>query len=169
MNHTEILQSLNISETMIQSRGLFGYDEALILEIVEVDPEGREFMLAPAAAMAWRAMKDAAAQQNIPLELVSAHRSVARQVEIIRTKLDGGMAIAEILTQVAPPGYSEHHTGRAVDIASCAADALEEIFEKTPSFAWLIAHAGVFGFTLSYPRGNALGYTYEPWHWCFQP
>ena len=23
--------------------------------------------------------------------------------------------------------------------------------------------------TMSYPRGNAQGYAYEPWHWCFKP
>jgi D-alanyl-D-alanine carboxypeptidase len=21
---------------------------------------------------------------------------------------------------------------------------------------------------MSFPRGNAQGYSYEPWHWCFQ-
>jgi zinc D-Ala-D-Ala carboxypeptidase len=167
MNHFETLQTLGITEAAILSRGLFRYDEALVLELVEVNTEGREFMLAPSAAVAWRAMKTAAASDNIPLNLVSAHRSVARQIEIIRAKLDDGMVIAEILKLVAPPGYSEHHTGRAVDIASCADDVLEEIFENTASFAWLQIHAGEYGFTLSYPRGNALGYAYEPWHWCF--
>jgi zinc D-Ala-D-Ala carboxypeptidase len=167
MNHFEMLLSLGITEAAILSRGLFRYDEALVLELVEVNAEGREFMLAPSAAVAWRAMKTAAARDNIPLNLVSAHRSVARQIEIIRAKLDGGMVIAEILKLVAPPGYSEHHTGRAVDIASCTDDVLEEVFENTASFAWLQTHASEYGFTLSYPRGNVLGYAYEPWHWCF--
>lgn len=167
MNHLETLLSLGITGAMIQSRGLFRYGEATALEVVEVNDEGREFMLAPAAAKAWRLMKAAAMAEGVPLDLVSAHRSMARQIEIIQSKLADGMVIAEILTLVAPPGYSEHHTGRAVDIASCAADVLEEIFESTASFAWLREHAGEYGFTLSYPRGNALGYAYEPWHWCF--
>lgn len=167
MNHSKTLQSLGITEAMIQSRDFFRYDEATALEIVETNSEGREFMLAPAAASAWRMMKAAATSHGVPLDLVSAHRSVARQIEIIESKLADGLQIAEILTLVAPPGYSEHHTGRAVDIASCAADVLEEIFESTTSFAWLREHAGEYGFTLSYPRGNALGYAYEPWHWCF--
>ncbi len=167
MNHSEILLSLGITDAMIQERGLFRYDEATTLEVVEINSEGREFMLAPAAASAWRLMKAAAVADGVTLDLVSAHRSVVRQIEIIRSKLADGMQITEILTLVAPPGYSEHHTGRAVDIASCAADVLQEIFENTPSFAWLQSRAGEFGFTLSYPRGNALGYAYEPWHWCF--
>ncbi|MNW15580.1 D-alanyl-D-alanine carboxypeptidase [compost metagenome] len=45
---------------------------------------------------------------------------------------------------------------------------LEEVFEQTPAFAWLQANADRFGFVLSFPRGNACGYLYEPWHWCYQ-
>ncbi len=168
MDHIETLQALGITQAMIYARGLHRYTEAVTLEVVEVNAEGREFMLAPMAASAWHAMRAAAAAHKVPLELVSAHRSVARQIEIIQAKLAEGTPITEILSYVAPPGYSEHHTGCAVDIASCAADVLEEIFEQTQSFAWLQNHAREFGYTLSYPRGNALGYAYEPWHWCFQ-
>ena len=25
-----------------------------------------------------------------------------------------------------------------------------------------------FGFTMTYPKGNAEGYLYEPWHWCWK-
>ena len=169
MHHNDLLQNLGITDAMILSRGLFRYAEASTLELAERNDEGREFFLAPVAAQAWRAMKAAAVVEGVPMELVSAHRSVARQVEIISARLATGMPITEILMLVAPPGYSEHHTGNAVDIASNAADALEEIFELSPTFTWLSEYAADFGFTLSYPRGNALGYAYEPWHWCHQP
>ena len=67
----------------------------------------------------------------------------------------------------APPGCSEHHTGRAVDIGTPHCKVLDEEFEQTEAFDWLVRFAGKFGFRLSYPRGNSCGYAYEPWHWCF--
>ena len=103
------------------------------------------------------------------LEVVSAFRSIDRQIEIIQNKLDRSMAIEQILTLSAPPGYSEHHTGCAIDFNTPVCVATEEEFENTLAYRWLQEHAGSFGFTLSYPRDNTLGFIYEPWHWCFQP
>jgi len=67
-----------------------------------------------------------------------------------------------------PPGYSEHHTGRAVDLATPGCPPLTEEFETTAAFAWLVRHAHRFGFTMRYPRGNRFGIAYEPWHWAVQ-
>jgi D-alanyl-D-alanine carboxypeptidase len=72
-----------------------------------------------------------------------------------------------VLSVTAPPGYSEHHTGRAVDVATPGSPVLETTFEQTRAFSWLQKHANNFGFYLSFPQGNASGYQYEPWHWCF--
>ena len=67
----------------------------------------------------------------------------------------------------AAPGYSEHHTGRAVDIGTPGCPPLEEAFEDTAAFAWLSRNAGAAGFRMTYPRGNPQGVIYEPWHWLF--
>jgi D-alanyl-D-alanine carboxypeptidase len=85
---------------------------------------------------------------------------------LILGKLAKGRSIDEVLTVNAPPGCSEHHSGRAVDVGCAGTAPLEESFETTPAFAWLQRHAAAFGFSLSYPRGNRHGYLYEPWHWC---
>ncbi len=124
-------------------------------------------MLIPEAAQAWRQMAAAAARDGVTLRLASAYRSLERQVEILRGKLDEGVSLEEILRESAPPGYSEHHTGRAVDITTPESDRLEEAFENTEAFAWLMGHAAEFGFSLSFPRGNRFGYAYEPWHWFY--
>jgi LAS superfamily LD-carboxypeptidase LdcB len=42
---------------------------------------------------------------------------------------------------------------------------LNEAFEKTQAFEWLIENATRFNFRLSYPRKNNMGIVYEPWHW----
>jgi D-alanyl-D-alanine carboxypeptidase len=68
----------------------------------------------------------------------------------------------------AIPGYSEHHTGRALDLHTGEAEPLSETFELEPAFAWLQEHALTYGFTMSYPKNNELGIAYEPWHWCYR-
>lgn len=75
----------------------------------------------------------------------------------------------DILRVNAAPGFSEHHTGRAIDIGTVDSPVLEEEFENTSAYRWLQANAQRFGFQLSYPRGNAAGIIFEPWHWCYHP
>jgi D-alanyl-D-alanine carboxypeptidase len=77
------------------------------------------------------------------------------------------MGIADILKINAAPGYSEHHTGRALDLTTADSPPLEVGFETTQAYAWLVEHAGEHGFRLSYPRDNPHGINYEPWHWAF--
>lgn len=167
-NVSLVLASLGISDELLARKRLPFHPDAQELAIAETDANGREYLLVPQAAQAWRAMKRAAQQDGVVIEIVSAFRNVERQAEIIRAKLARDMAIETILTLSAPPGYSEHHTGRAIDINTPGCEATEEPFELTDAFRWLMQHAGRFDFTLSYPRGNPLGFIYEPWHWCHQ-
>ena len=112
-------------------------------------------------------MRDAASTNDVDLQVVSAFRSADYQLGIIERKLARGQSVAEILHVSAAPGYSEHHSGRALDLTTPGFVALEEEFETSSAFAWLRANAGRFGFTLSYPRGNPHAIAYEPWHWCW--
>jgi len=158
---------LGITPAMIAARGLRPHAEARRLQPVGLGTDGRDKLLVPDAARAWLAMREAAARDGIALHLISAFRSVEFQAALIRNKLRKGQTIAEVLRVNAPPGYSEHHTARALDIGDGVTPALDEAFEQAPAYAWLRAHAGAFGFQLSYPRENAEGYLYEPWHWCW--
>jgi D-alanyl-D-alanine carboxypeptidase len=158
---------LGISLHLVQVRGLLECEEAIDLEVAEVAGDGRNHLLAPPAADAWRNLRAAALCDGISLFIVSAFRSVDRQAEIIRQRLVTGAHIEEVLTLCAPPGFSEHHTGRAIDLSTPDSRALEVEFDQTTAFTWLIDRAAEFGFYLSYPIGNQLGYQYEPWHWCF--
>lgn len=168
--HTELFavaQELGISRSLIAVRGLTACAEAHDLEVVEVGADGKAHSLAPAAAQAWRLLRGAAQADGIELFIVSAFRSIKRQAEIVRCKLAAGQVLEDILAVCAPPGFSEHHTGRAVDLASPGVALLEPEFDQTPAFAWLMQRAKEFGFCLSFPAGNPQGYGYEPWHWCF--
>lgn len=150
------------------SRKLPLCEEAKQLVSIGNDVNGREQRLTPRAAESWQRMQQAAAAEGVQLLVVSAYRSVEYQCALIQRKLDRGLKIEQILKINAAPGYSEHHTGRALDITAPDCPPLEEGFETTRAFAWLTQNAGRFGFRLSYPRGNPHGINYEPWHWAFQ-
>ena len=169
MNSTSssIIEQLGISRDTLVARGLCEYQEAGRLEVAEIEDDGREHLLVPAAAHAWRKLKSAALDDQILVFIVSGFRSIERQEEIIRRKLRSGACIEDIVRVCAPPGYSEHHTGCAVDVSTPGCPLLEESFKETLAFLWLASHANSFGFYLSYPKGNSCGYQYEPWHWCF--
>jgi D-alanyl-D-alanine carboxypeptidase len=141
--------------------------EPRALACIGADVYGRPQWLAARAARAFVRMREAAAANGIALEVVSAFRSAEYQLGILRRKRENGIAIDEILRVSAAPGYSEHHSGRAVDITTPGYAPVEEEFERSPAFAWLRRHASRFGFRLSYPRRNRHGIAYEPWHWCW--
>jgi len=138
-------------------------------QLASIGPDvfGREQFLTPPAANALHAMLAAAAADGIELQVVSAFRSVDYQSGLLRNKLDKGLSIEQILEVSAAPGYSEHHSGRAVDFSTPHYPVLEESFAASEAFAWLHRRAAAFGFQLSYPRGNRHGVAYEPWHWYY--
>jgi D-alanyl-D-alanine carboxypeptidase len=150
------------------ARGLPPQAEAIRLVSIGANPDGRDISLEPAAAAAWARMRDAAAAGGLTLVAISGFRSIERQDEIIRGRLSKGEKIDGILRTMAAPGHSEHHTGRAIDLAAPGEPLLTEGFSQTREFSWLVAHAHEYGFQLSYPKNNTHGIAFEPWHWCFR-
>lgn len=159
-------QALNIdTQSLAQPR----YNTAAQLVDVGNDCFERPTKLHPQAATAWSKMQQAAAEDGIELQLVSAFRSLPYQAALIQKKLDSGQPLTEILKVNAAPGHSEHHTGCAIDLNTPGCDPLEQAFENTEAFSWLQQHAQSHGFVMSYPKDNNHGIIYEPWHWCFHP
>lgn len=142
--------------------------ESRQLVSIGADIYERTQRLAPGAARAWRRMREAARMDGIDLQVVSAFRSADYQTAIVERKLRSGQAIDEILRVSAAPGYSEHHSGRALDLTTPAYAVLEEEFETSPAFAWLQGAASRYGFWMSFPRDNRHGVAYEPWHWAWR-
>ncbi len=172
MNHDAIARlhaELGIPADYATARGLARQAEAEEAALVTIATTGdaRPIRLLPPAAVAWEKMRAAARTAGLTLIPLSGFRSIARQAEIIRAKLDAGQPLDEILRLVAAPGYSEHHTARALDLGAPGEPPLDETFARTTAFAWLNTHAGSHGFHLSYPPGNSHGIAYEPWHWCW--
>lgn len=162
---SRILADLGIPPSYGADRNLPFFVEATELVPVGPDIYGRERQLTPRAAFRWAELQSAVRADRIELLLVSAFRSLDYQRQIFERKLLAGEPIEQILRVNAPPGYSEHHTGRAVDLTTPGCRPLEEEFEASPAFGWLVRNAHRFGFAMTYPRDNRFGIAYEPWHW----
>lgn len=121
------------------------------------------------AGLALMKMLDAARADGVWIVPVSAFRDVERQDLLFKLQVQRSGSRQAAARAVAPPGYSEHHTGLAVDLADGLARARDVSisFGQTAAFQWLTQHAQAFGYELSFPADNPQGVNYEPWHWRF--
>ncbi|MFD0740355.1 M15 family metallopeptidase [Lysobacter koreensis] len=163
----ERLHLLGLDDGYGERSGLPLVAEPAQLRLAGFDRYRRPLWLSVPAARAWIHLRDAALRDGIVLEAISGYRSHDYQLGIFERKLARGLSVDEILTVNAAPGYSEHHSGLALDIGAPDEPPAEESFELTSAFAWLRDHAGGHGFVMSYPRDNPYGIVYEPWHWCY--
>ena len=115
-------------------------------------------------------MRDEAKKNGIYLVFLSGYRSINLQNEIFYSlKSFRNQEAAERARVSAPPGYSEHSTGFAIDIgdATQRETDFETEFENTDAFKWLIKNAAKFHFKLSFSKENKY-IDYEPWHWRYE-
>ena len=102
-------------------------------------------------------MRDEAKKEGIYLVFLSGYRSINLQNEIFYSlKSFRNQEASERARVSAPPGYSEHSTGFAIDIgdATQRETDFETEFEKTDAFKWLIKNAAKFHFKLSFTKDN---------------
>lgn len=132
-------------EIEIEPQQVIGYQNgrAIKLQVTEVDG----VLVEVNTAKALMAMKDAADKDGVYLQAWSGFRSNEKQQELYDAWKSGQGNPA------AKPGYSNHQSGRAVDIN------LLGVPKET--YAWLLKHAGKFGFKRTVPS--------EPWHWEYTP
>jgi len=163
----QTLSELGIPTSFITERRRPLHRECEDLVSIGLDMFGREQQLERRAASQWRSMLTAADIDGIALVVVSGFRSFDYQRKIIERKLAAGLTVEQIVRVSALPGFSEHHTGRAIDIGTPGSPPVTEEFEQTSAFSWLTQRGRDFGFQMTYPRDNQFGVIYEPWHWVF--
>ncbi len=115
-------------------------------------------------------MKVDAEKEGIYLVFLSGYRSIKLQKQIFYSLKSIRNQIATERARVsAPPGYSEHSTGFAIDIgdANQRETDFEESFENTNAFKWLKRNAAKYHFKLSFDREQT-SVDYEPWHWRYE-
>ncbi|CAN5348077.1 hypothetical protein BH11MYX1_BH11MYX1_27450 [soil metagenome] len=92
-------------------------------------------------AKAFRVMSKAARKKGVDLKIRSGFRSFAKQAKLYNQYRRGQGNLA------APPGYSNHESGRALDLYVTDHEA----------FDWLQEHGATYGFHRTVPG--------EAWHW----
>ncbi|MBR2790128.1 MAG: M15 family metallopeptidase [Eggerthellaceae bacterium] len=151
-----------------------GWEEALETVTI-VNSVGDEVEVEKKAFNAYELLRqDLETNDGIYLELDSARRSVAAQ-QAIMDDFTQRYGAAYAAKTVARPGYSEHHTGLALDLFfklkgpdGTFTDVYEnEDLVRYPEI-WATIHAKLakYGFILRYLEGaeHLTGYGYEPWH-----
>lgn len=140
------------------------------LEIVHMtNSVGDDVEVEKKAYDAYLKLKAELEKEGVYVDLDSARRSVAEQQRIMDDFTEKyGRDYA--LKTVATPGYSEHHTGLALDLYLIidGKDVVEnEDMIQYPEI-WSKIHAKLadYGFILRYLEGreHITGYGYEPWH-----
>ena len=113
------------------------------------------------AERALDAMARAARADGVTLVASSTYRSFDYQKKIYERNVRemGELAASR---ESAKPGQSQHQLGTAVDFGSITDD-----FAGTKAGKWLTAHAGEYGWSLSFPKGlePVTGYRWECWHY----
>jgi D-alanyl-D-alanine carboxypeptidase len=84
------------------------------------------------------------------------------QRRVIARRMAEGKSFEAVTAYVAPPGYSQHETGRAVDLT-----AGERPFAQSATYRWLRQNAADYGFVETYPKDSPGPHPWEPWHWYF--
>jgi len=107
----------------------------------------------------YQVMYDDASKKNINLVIFSGYRSYNKQSSLYYDTYKEDDSIS------ARPGFSEHQTGYAVDI-SIRTVGLEEDFQDTNTYKWLLDNSYKYGFILRFPdeKTYLTGYQFEPWH-----
>jgi len=124
---------------------------------------------------------EAAEKANIPLQIISAYRTVSYQEQLVQKEIyqniAKGMTRAEAEQQtyhlLSKPGHSEHNVGLAIDVVDKAyyqqygGQLLQEAVATSEGAVWLKENAANFGFTLRYPQGKEeiTKTGYEAWHY----
>ena len=151
-----------------------GWEDAL-QTVTVMNSVGDEAEVETKACDAYLALKkDLEENDGIYLELDSARRSVAAQQDIVDrfTEQYGADYAAKT---AAAPGFSEHHTGLALDLyfrrkgddgKSTDVYYNEDLVQYPEVWEKIHAKLAGYGFILRYPEGEEqiTGYSYEPWH-----
>jgi zinc D-Ala-D-Ala carboxypeptidase len=102
----------------------------------------------------------------------SGYRSpVYQAIVFLHYLLQNDFDLQKTGRRVALPLYSEHSSFpyHAIDIGlKIDYDSKQELIER-PEYDWMQKNTDKFGFFLSYPENNLVGYEFEPWHWRLMP
>ena len=100
---------------------------------------------------------------NDGVEIMAGYRTYEYQQELYDEELESTGETSSTL--VARPGYSEHHTGLAVDFTTNI-NGTHKSYDGTGDYAWINENCYKYGFINRYPAGKEqlTLIDNEPWH-----
>lgn len=126
--------------------------------------EDYRIYLLPQTKAALNEMSEAAKKDSVLLIVDSGFRSKSFQKRIIKERMLSGEPYEKVINYVAPPGYSQHHTGRAIDFVPSVA-----LFANSDTYRWLKENAARYGFVETYGEDSTGVIPWESWHWYLEP
>ncbi len=162
--------NVNIQNAFDHDHSILGhlpYNEVLKEKLVLIEPNIEVHIDMSESLLK---MREDAKNDGIFLVFLSGYRSINLQKDIFYSlKSIRNQVAAERARVSAPPGYSEHSTGFAIDIgdANKRYTDFEVEFENTDAFQWLKKNAAKYHFKLSFNKNNK-NVDYEPWHWRYE-
>lgn len=121
------------------------------------------YVATPATAEAYKDMIDEMEENGMKIYIVSSYRDIKYQTNLYRNYLKNDSK-EKVDTYSARPGYSEHHTGRALDISQINNNL--NAFEGSDEAKWVYDNCYKYGFIVRYKaeQTDVTGYMFEPWH-----
>lgn len=132
--------------------------------------QGEEFQVEKVTLEHFEALRDELLLEGIDIELDSTYRSIDGQIDVWEWFREEGYSDEYCFSHLAIPGFSEHHTGLAIDIGIIKDNVFindnDAMVAERDIFAMIHERLADHGFILRYPpdRENMTGYSYEPWH-----
>ena len=144
------------------------WESTVVLDEAE-NSYGETYLVETKALESFLALQEALREEDVYIELDSTYRSVAQQQKLWD---DWTVEYGEdyVKTYVAVPGFSEHHTGLAIDICLVVdgerVNDNDEMLKEEEIFSKVHELLPEYGFILRYLDGkeDITGYGYEPWH-----
>lgn len=139
----------------------------LVQEYVPEDSVLREepLLAEERTAAAFILMYAAAREQGVWLLAAQGYRTLEYQEQGIRKAMETESE-EQVMRRFAPPGFSEHHSGLALDVNGGVFHAGEPRKNNKAAWKWLAGHCHEFGFMIKNLPGKeqVTGTIYEPWH-----
>jgi D-alanyl-D-alanine carboxypeptidase len=145
-------------QTLVNKHFKFS-DDFVPAELVNADGDYR---VTPATKDAYERLRNDAGDAGYSVRAASAYRSIEYQVNLYARYMNDDPANADNYS--ARPGFSEHHTGRTIDLVGPSGTLRG--FVGTKEAAWVRENAWKYGFIVRYTVENeaVTGYESEPWH-----
>ncbi|WP_323225633.1 M15 family metallopeptidase [Spirulina sp. 06S082] len=164
--------SINTEKSIVPKH--FLYSEApenrlILINSYAKEPYQRFEFLHEDAGKSLMKMIYSARDEGVWIVPVSGFRTIEKQEKLFNNQVQRYGSPEAAARVSAPPGYSEHHTGYAIDLAdgNVPKQDITQEFVNTKAYEWLTTNAKEFGFELSFPLNNSQGVNFEPWHWRF--